>query len=126
MVRDPGGTAGGVVYHAAGLQRLRAVLGHAVLSRLLLLGERVPAPDLAVSGALAHVVPAHTLTQTVASMVEALQAGAPLSQRAHRDFFRALGRGQTSAALVSRHEEARARAYARIREDRVAKPGDSG
>ena len=110
----------GVVYHAAGLQRLHAVLGDAVLGRLLLLGERVDADALAEAGALTHVVAPATLSAKVESMVAAVRAGAPLSQRAHRDFFRAIKRGETGPDSFARHEAARAQAYARIRQDRTA------
>lgn len=109
----------GVVYHAAGLQRLHAVLGEAVVGRLLLLGERVSADALADAGALTHVVAPASLQATVETTIAALQAGSPLSLRAHRDLFRALKRGEAGADLLARHEDARARAYTAIREVRA-------
>lgn len=108
----------GVVYHAAGLQRLRAVLGDAVLSRLLLLGERVGADALAEAGALTHVVAPASLQATVDTTVAAIEAGSALSLRAHRAFFRALKHGVAGSDLLARHEDARAQAYAAIREAR--------
>lgn len=112
----------GVVYHAAGLQRLHAVLGPAVLARLLLLGERVEADDLARAGALTHIVAPDGLHATTKEVVRALRAGAPLSQRTHRDFFRAMKRTATEPEHLAEHEQARIEAYARIREARIAKP----
>lgn len=112
----------GVVYHAAGLQRLRSVLGDAVLGRLLLLGERVNADALADAGALTHVVAPASLQATVETTVAALEAGSPLSLRAHRAFFRALQHGEAGAELLARHEDARAKAYAAIRESSSSEP----
>lgn len=114
----------GVVYHAAGLQRLHAVLGPAVLRRLLLLGERVPARDMALAGAVSHTVPAQALTKTVEATVAALELGDGRSQRAHRNFLRAVQRNAVSTPLLQQHQEARTEAYARIREARAAKTDD--
>lgn len=112
----------GVVYHAAGLRRLHAVLGPAVLRRLLLLGERVNADALAEAGALTHLVASTSLSATIETTVAAAGRGAPLSLRAHRSFLRALQRGETSAQLLEQHRAARTEAYARIAQTDVAKP----
>lgn len=112
----------GVVYHAAGLQRLHAVLGPAVLRRLLLLGERVNADALAEAGALTHLVAPTSLSATIETTVAAVGRGATLSQRAHRSFLRALQSGSTSAERLEQHQAARIEAYALIAEARVAKP----
>jgi len=116
----------GVVYHAAGLRRLHAVLGSAVLRRLLLLGERVQADALAEAGALTHLVARTSLPGAVETAVAAVGRGAPLSQRAHRSFLRALQREGSSAELLEQHQGARTVAYARIREARLAKPDEQG
>lgn len=116
----------GVVYHAAGLRRLHAVLGPAILRRLLLLGERVNADALAEAGALTHLVAPTSLSATVETTVAALGRGAPLSQRAHRDFLRALQHAETSAELLEQHQDARTEAYARIAAARVAKSDGRG
>lgn len=116
----------GVVYHAAGLQRLHAVLGPAILRRLLLLGERVHADALAEAGALTHLVARTSLPGSIETTVAAVGRGAPLSQRAHRSFLRALQCEGASAELLERHQVARTEAYARIREARVAKPDAQG
>lgn len=117
----------GVVYHLAGLHRLHAVLGDAVLRRLLLLGERVSADALAESGAVTHLVTPAALQATVEATVAAINAGDALSQRAHRGFFRAFKHGSAmDTDFEALHEDARAQAYARIREARVAKPSHSG
>lgn len=115
----------GVVYHAAGLQRLHAVLGPSVLRRLLLLGERVDAEALADAGALTHVVAPAALSATIEATTAALARGDALSQRSHRDFLRSLQHGAASPTLLARHDEARREAYARIRAARVAKDPDS-
>lgn len=112
----------GVVYHAAGLKRLHAVLGPAILRRLLLLGERVNADALAEAGALTHLVAATSLPATIETTVAALGRGAPLSQRAHRRFLRALQCNDTTGELLEQHRDARTEAYARIAQARVAKP----
>ncbi len=114
----------GVVYHAAGLRRMHSVLGPAILRRLLLLGERVNADALAAAGALTHLVARTALSATIETTVAAVGRGAPLSQRAHRSFLRALEHEGTSEALLQRHQEARTQAYARIRAARIAKPDD--
>ncbi|MEM6291083.1 MAG: enoyl-CoA hydratase/isomerase family protein [Myxococcota bacterium] len=105
----------GVVYHADGLRRLHAVLGPAIVRRMLLLGERVDASALLEAGALTHVVAPTALDATVEAVVEALQSGAALSQRAHRAFFRALDRGDLDEETLRTHAAARAEAYAAIR-----------
>lgn len=116
----------GVVYHAAGLRRLHAALGPALLRRLLILGERVPAGDLAVAGAVTHLVAADALQETVEATVAAVGHGDPRSQRAHRTFLRALQQGETSPELLQRHRDARATAYARIREARASESDNLG
>ncbi|MGH1339922.1 MAG: enoyl-CoA hydratase/isomerase family protein [Nannocystales bacterium] len=108
----------GVVYHAAGLQRLHAVLGQAILRRLLLLGERVHADALAEAGALTHLVARTALPATIETTIAALGRGDPMSQGAHRRFLRALQRGAVSTELLEAHRGARSEAYARIRETR--------
>ncbi len=105
----------GVVYHAEGLRRLHAVLGPAVVRRMLLLGERVEASALLEAGALTHVVAPTALDATVDAIVEAVQAGAPLSQRAHRTVLRALDRGDLDQDTLQLHACQRAEAYAAIR-----------
>ncbi len=116
----------GVVYHAPGLRRLHAVLGPAILRRLLLLGERVTAEALAQAGALTHRVAPAALSATVETTLAAVALGDPLSQRAHRSFLRALEHAHTSDALLERHQVARTEAYARIRATRVAKADGRG
>lgn len=106
----------GVVYHAAGLRRLHRVLGPTVLRRLLLLGERVDATAVSTAGALAHLVPPSSFEEVVDGAVDALGRGVPLSQHAHRTLLRALERGEVTEAGLEAHGEARATAYARIRE----------
>ena len=115
----------GVVYHAAGLRRLHAVLGPAILRRLLLLGERVHADAVADAGALTHLVARTSLSGAIEATVAAVGRGAPLSQRAHRTFLRALQRDGTSAELLGQHEEDRTEAYARIREARAGSPDET-
>ncbi len=115
----------GVVYHAAGLRRLHAVLGPALCRRLLLLGERVSAEALAQAGALTRITAPESLQADVLTTLEALATGAALSQRAHRTFLRALQRGGPDAEVLREHDRARTQAYAGL-EHRVAKPQTSG
>lgn len=110
----------GVVYHAAGLERLHAVLGAALVHRLLLLGERVEATAAFEAGALTHLVRRTALDPTIDATTEALARGNVRSQAAHRTFLRALQRGRLDASARESHARARNAAYADIARRRAA------
>jgi enoyl-CoA hydratase/carnithine racemase len=104
----------GVVYHAAGIQRFRAVFGGQVTTRLLALAERVGAEALASAGALSHVVPIEevdTWAHQSAAKLARLDANAI---RHNLRFLRATDDGKLDKALLEAHETARVEAYERV------------
>lgn len=101
----------GVVYHAAGLQSMTAVLGPAGVRRLLLLGERLDAEEAWSAGALVRLSDADGFDAALADVLERLRRGAPLSIRGNRDLLRALHRGALPAELLEDHEARRRAAY---------------
>ncbi|MBK8266324.1 MAG: enoyl-CoA hydratase/isomerase family protein [Nannocystis sp.] len=103
----------GVVYHAAGLVRLRAALGASLCRRLILLGETISAEEALATGAIERIVERDALLAAAMATARALSAGAPRSLRAHRALLRLLDQGAElpPAALVA-HHEARVAAYA--------------
>lgn len=101
----------GVVYHADGLARIRAVFGEAGAAALLLLGRRLPAAQAHATGALLDVVPAARLDDAVAEIVAALGRGAPQSIAGNRTLLRALSDAALSPAARDAHADARRRAY---------------
>lgn len=102
----------GVVYHAAGLLGIRAVLGPAGVRRLLLLGDRIEAEEAWSAGALVRLTEAEGFEAALRDVLERLRRGAPLSIRGNRDLLRALDRGWPSAELLAEHEARRRAAYA--------------
>ena len=104
----------GVVYHAAGIQRFRAVFGGQVTTRLLALGERVDAKTLASAGALSRVLPVEEVDPNAlqsASKLARLDANAI---RHNLRFLRATDDGRLDAALLEAHRAARVEAYDRV------------
>jgi enoyl-CoA hydratase/carnithine racemase len=101
----------GVVYHADGLARMRAVFGPVLTRRLVLLGERVAAHEASAVGAFARCVAADELETTTQEVTTALQATAPLALRGNRDLLRLLDRGPIDDAQRQTHEQARTQAY---------------
>lgn len=101
----------GVVYHADGLARIRAVFGEAGAAALLLLGRRLSAAQARTTGALLDVVPATSFDDTVADVVAALGKGAPQSIAGNRTLLRALSDAALSPAVRQAHADARRRAY---------------
>lgn len=101
----------GVVYHADGLARIRAVFGDAGAGALLLLGRRLPAAQAQRAGALLDVVPQPQLDEAVAQLVAALAKGAPQSIAGNRTLLRALSEATLPADVRQAHADARRRAY---------------
>ena len=101
----------GVVYHADGLARIRAVFGEAGAAALLLLGRRLPASQARSAGALLDVVPADAFDDAVAEVVAALGKGAPQSIAGNRTLLRALSDAALSRQVREAHADARRRAY---------------
>ena len=104
----------GVVYHAAGIGRLRAAFGPAGVSRLLLLGDPISAREADAMGALVRCVASDDLDATVDEIVARLGGIDRESFAANRDFLRALARDPGDHEARVAHEAARARAYARL------------
>ena len=102
----------GVVYHAEGLARIRAVFGEAGVARLLLLGRRVSVEDALGLGALVEVVPPERFEPALQALVADLLAAAPQSLRGNRTLLRALGEPRLPADVLLAHEHARTAAYA--------------
>jgi enoyl-CoA hydratase/carnithine racemase len=100
----------GVVYHADGIVRMKAVFGAGLVERLLLLGERVDAREAVGCGAALRVVARERLREETAAVVGRLRELAPMSVRAHREILRA-ARGRIDAEAIAAHEAARAAAY---------------
>lgn len=116
----------GVVYHAAGLIRLRAALGPALTRRLMLLGERVGAPEAVRMGAALDVYEARALDDAVDSRLERLLEADPGSLRGNRDLLRALDRGPLDAATLADHEQARTEAYQALATRNPSRPDSEG
>ena len=102
----------GVVYHAAGLARLRAAFGAGLTRRLILLGDRVTADEALVAGFLARVVELPALPAAAVEVARVLRAGSPRSLRAHRDLLRLLDRAALPEGALAAHHDARVAAYA--------------
>jgi enoyl-CoA hydratase/carnithine racemase len=101
----------GVVYHADGIGRIRAVFGAAATERLLLLAERLDAREALAAGAVVRVVERACVGDETAAVVARLRELAPMSVRAHRRLLRA-GRAALDADTIAAHAAARAAAYA--------------
>lgn len=102
----------GVVYHAAGLDGMRAAFGPAGVRRLLLLGERLPAEEAWSAGALVRLVDAEGFEAALRDVIDRLRRAAPLSLRGNRDLLRALDQGPPSAERLEEHHARRRAAYA--------------
>jgi enoyl-CoA hydratase/carnithine racemase len=108
--RVPAGRLG-VVYHAEGLARMRAVFGPALTRRLVLLGDRITAREAAAAGAFTRCVAADALESTSLELATTLGATAPLALRGNRDLLRALDEGHLEPRRRNTHDRARATAY---------------
>jgi enoyl-CoA hydratase/carnithine racemase len=104
----------GVVYHARGLARLRAVFGPTLTRRLVLLGHRIDTAAAWRAGALVERVAPEDLPAATERIVADVQRGDPASARANRELLRALDAGAPDEAALARHAQARARAYAEL------------
>ena len=114
----------GVIYHAAGLSRMHAVLGPWVTTRLILLGERVSAGEAAASGALLRIVPSDQVAIETERVVQTLQASPSPVLAGHRDLLRRLGTTGLDREFLRRYEGRRAQAYAALSPPRPG-PGSS-
>lgn len=101
----------GVVYHADGLARIRAVFGEANTAQLLMLGRRLDAEDAAKSGALVELVAADAFAAAVQRVITELARAAPLSLAANRELLRALSDAALPPARREAHDRARVAAY---------------
>jgi len=102
----------GVVYHAEGLARMRAVFGDSLVKRLVLLGERIDAAEAHAAGALARLVAPDSLATEALGIARRVRDAAPLAIRAHRNLLRHLAVGELSSETLAEHERARTQAYA--------------
>lgn len=101
----------GVVYHARGIQLLRAVFGPALARRLLVVADEVRAEEALSAGALAALHEPAELPAAALTLAERLLCGAPRSRSAHRDLLRALDRGPLTPEAEAAHELARREAF---------------
>ncbi len=103
----------GVVYHARGLQRFRAVFGPGLTRRLMLLADRLSAEEVLAVGGLARLVRDQEQLDAVArELAERLRGFSTRSTRGHREMLRSLERdGAPDAARLEVHEKRRRAAY---------------
>lgn len=101
----------GVVYHARGIQLLRAVFGPALARRLLLAADEVRAEEALRAGALASLHEPGELPAAALTLADRLLRGAPRCRSAHRDLLRALDRGPLTPEAEAAHELARREAF---------------
>ncbi|MCA9713172.1 MAG: enoyl-CoA hydratase/isomerase family protein [Myxococcales bacterium] len=104
----------GVVYHARGLQRFRAVFGPGLVRRLMLLGDRLSAEEVLAVGGLARLVEGpDELERAATELATRLREASPRSTRGHRAMLLSLERdGAPDAARLAEHEARRREAYA--------------
>ena len=102
----------GVVYHADGLARIRAVFGEAGAGALLLLGRRLSATGAQATGALLDVVAPEGLDDAVADVIAAISRAAPQSVQGNRTMLRVLSDAALSPEARRGHAAARRQAYA--------------
>ncbi|MCA9694445.1 MAG: enoyl-CoA hydratase/isomerase family protein [Myxococcales bacterium] len=105
----------GVVYHPAGLARFHAVFGPGLTRRLILLGDKLGAAEVAAVGAIARLVDPGEADAAALALARTLREAPQTSTRAHRSLLRQLDApaGPTAAALAD-HEDARVAAYAEL------------
>lgn len=112
----------GVVYHAAGIQRLRAVFGGQVATRLLALADRIPAHDLLNTGALSHMVDAAEVDERAHQHAQTILGLDAEAVHHNLRLLRSTDDGTLDDELRRSHELARAAAYARARAAGVPDP----
>ena len=112
----------GVVYHAAGIHRLRAVFGGQVATRLLALADRVHAPELLHAGAVSHLEHEEAVQARAESQAAALLDLDARAVHQNLRFLRASDDASLDDDQLRAHETARVDAYARARAARAAHP----
>ena len=103
----------GVVYHARGLQRFRAVFGPGLTRRLMLLADRLSAEEVLAVGGLARLVESQeTLDAVACELAERLRGFSSQSTRGHREMLRCLERDAApDGPTLEEHERRRRAAY---------------
>lgn len=109
----------GLHYYPSGLRRYVSRLGLATAKRLFLLAGEVPAAELLALGYLDRMVPAAQLDAAVATIADALAAGAPLALRGMKASLDEIARGEYDLARL-RAREAQCAASDDLREGRAA------
>lgn len=101
----------GVVYHAEGIQTIRAAFGPALTTRMLLLGHRIEADEALSAGALIKIVEREAMTRETEAMIDDLLRSAPMSLRSNRNLLRTVARGPLDPRTRLEHERARMLAF---------------
>jgi enoyl-CoA hydratase len=96
----------GLHYYPNGLRRYVSRLGVSVAKRLFLLAETLPAAELHRIGYLDRCVSAASLDSEVATLVDALLAGAPLALRGMKSSLDEIARGEFDLARLRAREAA--------------------
>jgi enoyl-CoA hydratase len=109
----------GLHYYPSGLRRYVTRLGLGTAKRLFLLADEVPAAELLALGYLDRMVPAAQLDAAVASIADALAAGAPLAVRGMKTSLNEIARGDYDLARL-RARQAACAASDDLREGRAA------
>lgn len=105
----------GVVYHAAGIRRMLAVMGPAFVRRALLCGHAVPATDPCLQSVFDAIVAADRVDDVAAVLASELLALDPHSVAGHRVFLRAAAGDELTDKVLGEHQARRRLAYARTR-----------
>jgi len=109
--RVPAGKLG-VIYHAAGLARIRNVFGPAATRRLIIAGETLSAQQADDAGALHSVVLSEMLDDASLLLAQRITSLAPQSVSQNRRLLRAMDSIELPSEALQRHASARTRAYA--------------
>ena len=104
----------GVIYRAQGLALLEHTFGHALVRRLVLLGERIGAQEAYDRGAIERVADAADFEATLEDVVHRLRSTPHHARRGNRDVLRQM---VPEIPLLARteHELRRAQAFAEAR-----------
>jgi enoyl-CoA hydratase/carnithine racemase len=113
----------GVVYHADGIQRIRAVFGGQIATRLLVVADRVRAEELFAVGALSEVVDEPRVEEQALALARTILNLDARAVAQNLGLIRASDDGSLDELTRATHERARKAAYARARAAKVESAG---